>query len=212
MPFDTRPNPFVGAPPAEADDGESEGKDNGEGLPTPKLLKLKVRRAAGLAEARAVLDHLPGPCESLHAVCTARMDVTDVISRILEKRGVCLSLRMATLGYNPKNLAQILSWHDQGAAAETFLLTSIFFRANKPPLWKQTQEQFATRKMRCAAGHSHCKVVTMAFSDGTKYAIEGSANLCGNGSGREQFCLINDVGIHDWHSAWIEDMVRRAGG
>ena len=42
--------------------------------------------AAGVAEAKAVLAHLPGPGESLHAVCTARMDLTDVIGRCWRRR------------------------------------------------------------------------------------------------------------------------------
>ena len=61
--------------------------DEGEGLPLPKLIRLRARRAAGIAEARAVLEHLPGPGESLHALCTARMDLTDVIGSLLERHG-----------------------------------------------------------------------------------------------------------------------------
>src|SRR5260370_1311043 len=34
---------------------ETEGDDNGEGLPTPARIKLAARRAAGIAEAKAVL-------------------------------------------------------------------------------------------------------------------------------------------------------------
>ncbi len=40
-------------------------------------------------------------------------------------------------------------------------------------------------------------------------SIEGSANLTGNGSGREQFCLVNDPVLHGWHEAWITDLVSK---
>ena len=43
-------------------------------------------------------------------------------------------------------------------------------------------------------------------------AIEGSANLCGNGSGREQFALVNDPGLCAWHSQWISELVDRHEG
>jgi hypothetical protein len=36
---------------------------------------------------------------------------------------------------------------------------------------------------------------------------EGSANLRGNGSGREQFALIKEPGLLDWDAAWIEQLV-----
>jgi hypothetical protein len=68
------------------------------------------------------------------------------------------------------------------------------------------------RKQRAACCHSHAKVVTLAFADGARLAIEGSANLCGNGSGREQFALFNDPALHDWHAEWILDLIDRHEG
>ncbi len=82
--------------------------DNGEGMPTPKRIKLAVRRAAGIAEAKAVLEHLPGPGESLHAVCTARMELTDMIGVLIERLGRCDRMLIATLGYNEANLRTML--------------------------------------------------------------------------------------------------------
>src|SRR5262245_40094779 len=93
-----------GRPPSNGDE------DNGYGLPTPARIKLAARRAAGLAEARDVLALLPAPGESLHAVCTARMDLTDVVGALLTKLGLCDRLVIATLGYNERNLRTMLSW------------------------------------------------------------------------------------------------------
>ena len=50
------------------------------------------------------------------------------------------------------------------------------------------------------------------FADGTAFSIEGSANLCGNGSGREQFALFADADLTDWHAAWIDELVTRHEG
>jgi hypothetical protein len=202
--FCVRRLPF-GRPPADDD-------DNGEGLPTPARVKLAVRRAAGIAEAKAILDHLPGPGESLHAVCTHRMDLADVVNALLERLGPCQRLLIATLGYNGRNLRTMLGWLDSCAVGELLLVASIFFRSHNGALWGETLEELRSRNQRAACCHSHAKVVTLELALGERYSIEGSANLCGNGSAREQLTVINDRGLHDWHAAWIEELVSRHEG
>jgi hypothetical protein len=192
--------------------GINEEDDDGTGLPRPALVKLAARRATGLAEAREALAHLPGPGESLHAIATARMDLTDLIDALLGKLGLCDRMLIATLGYNEKNLAALLSWLDTGAVRSLTLLASLFFRAHKGALWAQTLREFRDRHQRAACCHSHAKVVTLAFASGARLSIEGSANLCGNGSGGEQFALINDAGLHARHAEWIDNLVSRFDG
>jgi hypothetical protein len=203
--FSVRRLHFGRRPDAEAD-------DDGDGLPTPRRVKLAARRSAGIAEAKAVLEHLPGPGESLHAVCTARLDLSDVLNALLERLGRCDRLRIATLGYNARNLRAMLGWLDGGRVASLTLLASIFFRAHNGDLWAQTLGEFRSRKQRAACCHSHAKVVTLALASGERLSIEGSANLCGNGSAREQFAVINDAGLCEWHERWIEAMVDRHEG
>jgi hypothetical protein len=202
--FTVRPLPFGRRRP--------DVEDEGHGLPTPIRVKLAARRAAGIAEAKDVLQHLPAPGESLHAVCTARMDLTDVINALLERHGPCERLRIATLGYNEANLATMLRWLDTGAVRSLALVASLFFRSHKGALWAQTLEEFRGRRQRAACCHSHAKVATLAFAAGDRLSLEGSANLCGNGSGREQFALIHDAGLHDWHAAWIDALVTKHEG
>jgi hypothetical protein len=201
--FTIRRLPF-GRPPEEDEDTA--------GLPLPTRIKLARRRAAGIAEAAAVLEHLPAPGESLHAVCTARMDLTDVIGALLERLGTCDRMMVATLGYNEANLSTMLRWLDSGAVRSLSLVASIFFRSHKGDLWANTLANFHNRRQRAACCHSHCKVAALGFASGCKLTIEGSANLCGNGSGREQFALINDAGLHDWHARWIDQLVTRHEG
>jgi hypothetical protein len=193
--------------------GRPPGPDgDGTGLPRPALVKLAARRAAGIAEAKETLAHLPGPGESLHALCTSRLDLSDVIGALLEKLGRCDRLQIATLGYNARNLRAMLRWMDQRAVGELTLLASLFFRAHNGALWEETRQEFRKRGQRSACCHSHAKVVTLSFASGARLGIEGSANLCGNGSGREQFALVNDAGLHDWHAHWISDLVARHEG
>lgn len=203
MRFAPRPMRFGRRPAAEGDEAE--------GLPTSQRVKLLARRAAGIAEAKAVLEHLPGPGESLHAVVTARLDLTDIINALMERLGRC-EARAATLGYHARNLKTMLAWLDSGAVRSLSLVASIFFRSHNGELWKTTLEEFRQRRQRACCCHSHAKVVTLAFATGERFSIEGSANLCGNGSGREQFALIRDAGLHDFHSAWIEALLDKHEG
>jgi hypothetical protein len=183
--------------------------DNGEGLPRPALVRLQVRRAAGIAEAAETLAHLPAPGESLHAVMTARLDMTDVLNALIEKQGRCDRAMVATLGYNRRNFKTMLRWLDSGAVGELALIASIFFRSHNGELWTETVEEFRKRGQRASCCASHCKVMALAFASGVRMVIEGSANLCSNGSAREQFALINDVALHDFHATWIEAMVTK---
>jgi hypothetical protein len=192
-----------GRPPAGEED------DDGEGLPTPKLLKLKARRMAGIAEAKDVLSVIPAPNESLHALVTHRVDLTDILTALLDKLGRCDRMLIATLGYGERNRRQLLDWLDSGAVGELTLLSSIFFRAHNGDLWERTVEEFRARKQRCACMHSHAKVVTMAMASGERFAVEGSANLRGSGSAREQVAVIHDPGLHDWHARWIAETVSK---
>jgi hypothetical protein len=106
----------------------------------------------------------------------------------------------------------MLRWLDARQVVSLTLLASIFFRSHNGSLWEETLEKFRQRGQRAASCHSHAKVVSLAFASGEKLAIEGSANLCGNGSGREQFCLVNDSGLCDWHAHWVLQAVERHEG
>jgi hypothetical protein len=189
----------------------STGTDDDEGLdlPRPLLLRRQARRAAGIREAADTLAQLPAPGESLHAVMTARLDMTDVVNALLGKLGRCTAAHVATLGYNRRNFRTMLGWLDSGQVGALTLVASIFFRSHNGELWEETLEEFRRRGQQAACCPSHCKVMALAFADGTHLAVEGSANLCSNGSAREQFAVINDTELYTWHSAWIEALVSK---
>jgi hypothetical protein len=106
----------------------------------------------------------------------------------------------------------MLTWLDEGSVKKIALVSSLFFRAHKRGLWEDTLREFHLRKQRAACCHSHSKVITLHFHSGTKLSIEGSANLCGNGSGREQMAIFRDDALHDWHAAWIGELLDRHEG
>jgi hypothetical protein len=196
-----------GERPANDDD-----HDDGGDLPRPALIRLQARRAAGIREASETLAQLPAPGESLHAIMTARLDMTDVLNALLDKLGRCERVAIATLGYNRRNFKATLRWLDSGAVGRLTLLASVFFRAHNGDLWSETLAEFRRRGQRAACCPSHAKVATLAFASGERFAIEGSANLCSNGSAREQFAVIHDAALHDWHRGWIEALVEKHEG
>jgi hypothetical protein len=180
--------------------------------PTPALTRAKARRALAVAQAAELLAHLPQPGEALHVVAVSRFDVADLLGCLLEKLGRCDRMVVATLGFNRRNLKALLGWLDTGAVRELVLLASIFFRSHNGELWRDTQAELRGRGQRAACCHSHAKVAALAFASGERLVIEGSANLCGNGSGRENFVLVHDAALHGWHSGWIDALVRRHEG
>jgi hypothetical protein len=54
--------------------------------------------------------------------------------------------------------------------------------------------------------------MALSFASCAKMAVEGSANLCSNGSAREQVSLIHDAPLHDWHATWIDALVAKHEG
>ncbi len=156
-----------------------------------------------------MLRSFPAPGESLHCVCTHRLDIACLIGCLLERCGTCDRLLVATLSYHERNLKLMLDWLGAGSVLTLTLLTSIFFRSHKGSLWEHTLAEFRARGQRAAAVHSHAKVVCLEFVSGVKLVVHGSANLAGNGSGREQFALENSAELHDWHAVWILDQVGR---
>jgi hypothetical protein len=193
---------------AEAEDDGDEGRD----LPRPKLLRLQARRRAGIAEAKETLAHLPAPGESLHAIMTARLDMTDVLNALLEKLGRCEVAKIGTLGLNRRNYKALVRMLDAGQIGSLTLLVSRFFWAHNKELFTEMLIAFRQRKQIVAAVDSHAKVMSLCFSNGTRFAVEGSANLCSNGSARENFCIVNDPALVDFHATWISEMAARHEG
>lgn len=189
------------------------GKPNAKtaGAPTPLSTQAMHRRAAMLKEAQDVLDHLPAPGESLHALMTGYYDLTMLLACIIEQHSEpCEHLRIATLSMSQRNVFELLRLIDSGKVGRLSIVISRFFRGQKTSLFESTQKELRERLGRhcLIADRCHAKVITMNMGT-DRLSMEGSANLSTNDN-IEQFCLLNHPQVHDWHAAWIDDMVSNA--
>jgi hypothetical protein len=119
---------------------------------------------------------------------------------------------IATLGYNRRNFRTMLHWLDSGAIGSLTLVASLFFRSHNGDLWQETLDELRSRSQRAVCCPCHCKVMALDFKSGVRMAIEGSANLCSNGSARENFCVIHDAALCAWHGQWIDALVTKYAG
>jgi hypothetical protein len=182
-----------------------------DAFPSPIVGRAAARRTAMLGQAAEVLAALPGPGETLHALMTGRYDLMHLVSALVTHLGDVQALRIATLSYNGRNLAEMVALLDSAAVHDLTLLCSAFFRDHNKELWEETLDDFRDRGQRAAAARSHAKVVTLATCSGRRLSLEGSANLRIN-SNREQSALTDDAEFHDWHAGWIDDLVARHEG
>jgi len=177
--------------------------------PKPKLIQAEVRRFAALREAIAILDVIPTvPRQSLHAIMTGRYDLADLIGVMIKKLGSIKVLRIATLSISERNCNSMAKWLDTKSVGEIRLLISHFWAEHNRDDFAALNDSFACFPgCKLAASRSHCKVIGMEFESG-KYILEGSANLRTN-SNWEQFCLVLDPELHDWHSTWIDEQIEK---
>lgn len=187
------------------------GTQPGDMVPAPMVGRALAKRTAQLHQAAAILEVLPGEGESLHAVMTGRYDLMHTIAVLAGHLGRIEILRIATLSFNAKNLTEMIGLLDAHKVGKLTLLCSAFFRDHNRELWDETLEEFRERGQRAAAGRSHAKVVTLGVADGSRFVIEGSANLRTNGNW-EQLALYRDATLHDWHGSWIDGLVSKHEG
>jgi hypothetical protein len=165
------------------------------------------RRMAGIKRAAELLDHLPGPGESLHVLLRGYFDLLNVVLATLDRLDThCLHLRIATLSLSKRNVSELAGLLDSKTVGRVTVVTSDFQREHDADIFAELTCEMGSRGQRVAAARSHCKIVLMEMADGRKYVIEGSANLR-TSRNEEQFCMSQDAALHDFYAAWHDDTV-----
>jgi hypothetical protein len=144
---------------------------------------------------------------------TGTFDLCQVVTSAVARLPDCRHLRIATLCYNKRNAAELLGLLETRSAdpLRLTLLVSSFFRSHNKELHEWFADQLRSfPAARLAAARSHCKVVCFDLGPADGLVFEGSANLRTNGN-REQLTATRDRPLHDWHAAWIDELVNADG-
>jgi hypothetical protein len=177
------------------------------GPPAPLKGKSAARYRRAARTAAALLPELPEPGESVHALMTGTYDLCQVVTATLKRVPNCRHLRIATLCYSRWNAAELLSLLEARKELALTLLVSVFHREHNKDLHAWLADELKNHPgARIAAARSHCKVVCFDLGRRDGLVIEGSANLRTN-KNREQLTVTRDRRLHDWHAAWIDELV-----
>jgi hypothetical protein len=174
------------------------------------VAKIKRRECRDLRRLTAAMKHLerlPNPGESFHCVNRGLYALWDLVPAIAELASpvVISELRIATLGFSKDNIDSMMSMIDTGKIGSVALLCSHYFSATSKPIYDHAAAAFKDRNQRFFSMRTHAKVLVIALSDGRRMVVEASANLrsCKN---VEQFTLIHDSGVYEFHRQWIEEL------
>lgn len=177
----------------------------------PRLTTRAERRYQRAAKVAAeLLPELPAPDESVHCLMLGTFDLCQVITATAKRLPALRHLRIATLCYSKRNVAELCSLLESRKAdpLALTLLVSVFFREHNKELHAHTVGELTQYPaVTVAAARSHCKVVCFDLGAGDGLVFEGSANLRTN-KNREQLAAVRDRALHDWHAQWVDALVR----
>ena len=175
---------------------------------TTKADKRYTRAALLAAE---LLPELPKPGETVHALMLGTFDLCQVIGATAKLLPDLRHLRIATLCYSKRNAVELCSLLEARPGLALTLLVSVFFVANnKDGHASAVADLTAFPNVKVGAARNHCKIVAFDLGDGDGLVFEGSANLRANRN-REQLAATRDRQLHNWHAAWIDELVRPDG-
>ena len=179
---------------------------------TPHKARAVARYRRAARTAAGLLPEWPSPGESVHALMTGTFDLCLVITATVPRLTACRHLRIATLCFSKRNAAELLSLLDARPGLALTVLVSSFFRDHNKGLFEPFAADLGEHPTaRLAAARSHCKVVCFDVADDDALVFEGSANLRTN-KNREQLAVFRDRPLHDWHAAWIDELVSTHAG
>lgn len=157
------------------------------------------------------MPEIPDIGESIHCLMTGTYDLCQVITATANRITDLKHLRIATLCFSKRNIAELIGILDikRDKQPALTILVSVFFKNHNKELYEHATEELAEfPNTQLAAARSHCKVACFEFGNRDGLVFEGSANLRNNRN-REQLTAIRDRNLHDWHAGWIDEMVKQ---
>lgn len=156
--------------------------------------------------AQCVLPHLPAtPADRTHCILRGDFVLCDLIPAILDLRGRCPFLRVATLGLSIANAEALAGHVGRGEiGALTVVVSHYFAQVDKATVFRAVENRLAGIA-RLVVTRSHAKVICLPTASGDSFTIEGSANLRSSDN-LEQMLILNDPETLAFHEAWIDEI------
>lgn len=169
-----------------------------------------IKRLIKPENAQPIIALLPSePDDRLHCILRGDFVLCDLIPLIIEARGLCPHLRIATLGMSVANATTLASLHSRGLVAEMTIIVSHYFQqVDKTTTYREVRAILEGR-CRFTITRSHAKIILIPTSMGDHYTIEGSANLRSSDN-LEQMLVMNDRETHDFHAGWMDALQEHA--
>lgn len=195
---------------------ESEGVQR-NAVALPEQPKSYTRRLDGMMKmairtrnAAEAIPELPPVGWATHGILNGFWDVWAVVPRTLEliAPATIAEINISTLGYSPSTANELFALMDTGKIGRATFLCSHYFKSHYTDLADATGRGLADRGGRFAVSRTHAKVICMETTDSRFLTFEGSGNLraCRN---VEQFCLVHDRGLVEFHRGWMLDLLGR---
>lgn len=161
--------------------------------------------------ARAVLGVLPSdPSDRTHCLLRGDFVLCDLIPAIVQARGNCPHLRIATLGMSVSNADTLAGLVARGDVSRLTLVVSCYFQqVDKTTVFRAVTTRLAGLA-NIAITRSHAKVICLPTTAGDHYVIEGSANLRSSDN-IEQMLITNDPATHAFHASWLDELIEKYG-
>lgn len=159
--------------------------------------------------AQAIVPLLPRDAdERLHCILRGDFVLCDLIPAIIQARGRCPHLRIATLGMSAGNADTLATLQSRGQIGTMTLVVSHYFReVDKTSTWREVTQIL---KDRCSftVKRCHAKVICLPTESGDSFIVERSANLRSSDN-LEQMLVLNDAETLAFHADWIDALKAR---
>lgn len=156
--------------------------------------------------ALGIIPNLPvHPDDRTHVILRGDFVLCDLIPAIIDARGRCPHLHVATLGLSSANADQIARLIGLGKLGGATLVVSHYFaKVDKATTFREVVARLdgiASLKVT----RNHCKVICLPTDRGDNLVIEGSANLRSSDN-IEQIVITNDAETLRFHVDWMNEL------
>ena len=169
-------------------------------------LRRGIKALVRPENAAGVLEHLPVEAgDRTHCLLRGDFVLCDIIPAIIERRGRCAHLRVATLGLSVANADTLACLVERGLVGSLTVVVSHYFQqVDKATVFRGVEARLRGL-CRMAVTRSHAKVICLPTASGDHFVVEGSANLRSSDN-IEQMLITNDPETHAFHAAWLDEL------